>query len=49
MIYNSTLYKTKSIYKGDGIYKGVDALPPVADMTLRFKFSDLSYSPLWQR
>lgn len=40
-----SIYNGKSIYNGDGVYNG-DSLPPVASMTLRFKFSDLTYNPV---
>lgn len=40
-----SIYNGKSIYNGDGIYNGADSLPPCEAMTLRFKFSDLTYDP----
>jgi len=39
------IYKGISIYKGNGIYIDKDVLPPVGNMSMRFRFSDNSYNP----
>lgn len=44
-----TIYKQPSIYNGKSIYNGngiYDKLPTIPDMSIRFKFSDLNYSPV---
>lgn len=39
------IYVENSVYKGNGIYIDKNVLPPIGDMSMRFRFSKNNYDP----